>query len=457
MSIDNNIVRGAKIELARRSFWYFLKATYPSFYKDDRPHLKLLAEALQETYEGKGKRRLMINMPPRHGKSFTLINFCQWVLGKDNSNKVISVSYNESLSSRFSKGVKEQIETANIDDTKIAFQDIFPETKVKHGDSSVSMWSLDGQFFNYLGTGMGGTITGIGCNIGIIDDPVKNAEEAFNDRVLDNHWAFYTDTFLSRLESDSIQIINMTRWATQDLCGKILDLEPEKWRVLRMEACEDGEMLCPPLLSKEDYEDKKSKTSASIFNANYHQMPVDDEGRMYKQFLTYAGECPEGEIFNYTDTADEGKDFFCSINFVVKEKQIYIKNVLYTRKGMEYTEPELAKMLTEDGVQKAFIESNNGGRGFARNVKKLLMEKHNNSFTVIKPFFQKKNKKSRIWTNAYWLESNCFYPEDWGNRWREFYMSMKQYKKEGKNNHDDAQDALTGCAEQVNKVKRVFK
>ena len=146
MSVDKNIVRGAKIELAKRSFWYFLKATYPSFYQEDRPHLKILAEALQETYESKDRKRLMINMPPRHGKSFTLINFCQWVLGKDNANKVISVSYNESLSSRFSKGVKEQIETANIDENKITFQDVFPETKVKHGDSSVSMWSLDGQF-----------------------------------------------------------------------------------------------------------------------------------------------------------------------------------------------------------------------------------------------------------------------------------------------------------------------
>ena len=106
------------------------------------------------------------------------------------------------------------------------------------------MWSLEGQYFNYLGTGMGGTITGIGCNIGIIDDPIKNDKEAFNDRVLEDHWKFYTDTFLSRLESDSIQIINMTRWSKQDLCGRILQMEADKWKVIKMEAMEDDTMLC---------------------------------------------------------------------------------------------------------------------------------------------------------------------------------------------------------------------
>lgn len=454
--ISDQIKRGALIELARIDFWFFLQATYPDFYKDDRPHLKELAEALQRTYEGEGKKRLMINMPPRHGKSFTLINFCQWVLGRKQTNKVISVSYNETLSSRFSKGVRDQIETVNLEVEKIGFQDVFPECKIKHGDASVSMWSLEKQYFNYLGTGMGGTITGIGCNIGIIDDPIKNAEEAFNDRVLENHWKFYTDTFLSRLESDSIQIINMTRWSTNDLCGKILDMEPEKWEVLKMEACDDGVMLCPPLLSKEDYEDKKRKTSPAIFNANYHQEPVDEEGRMYKELKTY-DVVPDGERLNYTDTADEGKDYFCSINFVVFEEQIYVTDILFTRKGMEYTEPELAKMLTNGNIHRAIIESNNGGRGFARNVKRIMTEKHNNNFTVVKPFFQKKNKKSRIWNNAYWIEENCFFPKDWGNRWQEFYVSMKKYKREGVNKHDDAQDCLTGCAEQVNKIKRIFK
>jgi len=173
---------------------------------------------------------------------------------------------------------------------------------------------------------------------------------------------------------------------------------------------------------------------------------------MYKDFKTYS-ELPEGQRFNYTDTADTGSDYLCSINYLINNDQIYILDVLYTKKSMEYTEPAVAKMLEKDGIHRAKIEANNGGRGFARNVKSLLT----NNFTVIKTFTQTKNKKSRIWSNSYWIEENVFYPEGWGNMWGEFYASMKNYKREGTNNHDDAQDCITGCAEQVNKPKRIFK
>ena len=97
---------------------------------------------------------------------------------------------------------------------------MFPASRIKQGDASTQLWSLEGQFFNYLATGSGGTITGVGCRIGIIDDPIKNDKEAFNDRVLDEQWAWYCDTFLSRIEEGGLQIVNMTRWSTRDLCGR---------------------------------------------------------------------------------------------------------------------------------------------------------------------------------------------------------------------------------------------
>jgi predicted phage terminase large subunit-like protein len=306
---------------------------------------------------------------------------------------------------------------------------------------------------------MSGTITGVGCNIGIIDDPIKNDKEAFNDRVLAEHWSFYVDTFLSRLEKGSIQIINMTRWATQDLCGKILESEGDRWHILKMAAYNEDteEMLCPSLLSYEDYLDKKAKTSPAIFGANYLQEPVDEIGRMYKEFKTY-DELPEiGERHNYTDTADTGADYLCSINYQISDGKIYILDILYTKKSMEYTEPAVAKMLAKDQIQRAKIESNNGGRGFARNVKRLLGEIEGGKFVTVKTFTQTKNKKSRIWSNSYWIEENVYYPKNWGQMWGEFYASMKNYKREGTNDHDDAQDCLTGCAEQVNKPKRIFK
>ena len=458
------IERAVMIEMGQRSFWYYEQALFPDFFKDDRPHLEKLANTLQELYEGKlldkeGNvlRRLMINMPPRHGKSFTLMLFSTWLMGKDQTNKVITVSYNQTLSSQFSKGVRDSIVTESIDSNKIFFEDVFPEAEIKYGDASAQKWALEGQYFNYLGTGMGGTITGIGCNIGMIDDPVKNSIEAFNDAALTKHWDFYKDTFLSRLESGSIQIINMTRWANDDLCGKLLELQPEKWHIMKMEAYDKvtNTMLCESLLSRVDYEEKKSVTSPPIFQANYHQEPVDEIGRMYKSFRTYK-DIPEGGIRrNHTDTADDGSDYLCSINYKEVDSEVYITGIIYTKDSMEITEPLLAEMLIKDDIRKAVVESNNGGKGFARAVKELL-KKLGHKTTVIKWAHQSTNKESRILNSAHWIQEHVYYPEDWGNRWSEYYKAMTSFKREGKNKNDDAPDCTTGVAEQVSKPKRIF-
>ena len=442
----------ARKELARKSFWQYCKTLHPTFFKDSRPHLKEICDTLQGIYEGtilkpdgKPYRKLMINIPPRFGKSFTLTNFTEWALGKDNRNKIITVCYNDTLSGRFSKKVRDSIEATKLDDRYI-FSDIFPTTKIKRGDASAQVWSLEGQHFNYLGAGFGGTITGIGCNIGIIDDPIKNREEAYNDRVLENHYSFYTDTFLSRLEAGAIQIVNMTRWANKDLCGRLLESEPDEWYVLRMEAQKDnGEMLCPELLPLDEYLEKKKITSSQIFQANFHQRPIDIEGNLYKSFKTYK-ELPLGMVRNYTDTADTGEDYLCSISYVEHQKKAYVTDILYTQDGMEVTEPATALLFERSRVKHARIESNNGGRGFARNVERTCKE--NKYFgAVITSFHQSKNKEARIYSNSHWVMENIFFPEDWHIRWPLFHKHITNYKKEGKNLVDDCADALTGVAE----------
>jgi len=417
---------------ARKSFWKFCKLMNPKFYKDDRPHLKIICDTLQALFEGRiikfkqsspwhiytpeemkeitaaGDeyivcRQLMMNIPPRHGKSYTLTLFTQWMLGKSRENKIITVSYNETLAIRFSATVRDGIDATKIDKNWTIFADVFPNTRIKEGDGAKQLWALEGSYFNYLGTGFGGTITGIGCSVGIVDDPVKNAEEAYNDNALEKQWQWYTDTFLSRIEEGGIEIINMTRWSTKDLCGRILDSEDAPdWYELKMKACLDestGEMLCPSIRSFKSYMKKKRMTSAEIFEANYQQEPVDVQGKLYTTIRTYT-ELPKDDngrplyerTFNYTDTADTGKDFLCSINAVEYNGEAFVTNVLYTDKPMEITEPELAKMLYEGDVNTAYIESNNGGRGFARNVERLIWEKHRTRRIVIDSFFQSKNK-----------------------------------------------------------------
>ena len=169
---------------------------------------------------------------------------------------------------------------------------------------------------------------------------------------------------------------------------------------------------------------------------------------MYTKFRTYAT-FPIGNytIKNYTDTADTGADFLCSIDYREYDNgDCYLLDVLYTDKPMEFTEPETARMITKDQVSLANIESNNGGRGFARNVEKNT-KKLGNSRTTIEWFTQSEPKNVRIFSKSAEVQNTIFYPEDWERKWPLFAKAVKGFRKEGRNAHDDAPDVLTGICE----------
>ena len=122
-------------------------------------------------------------------------------------------------------------------------------------------------------------------------------------------------------------------------------------------------------------------------------------------------------------------------------------DIYYTKAPMEVTEPETARRLLAHGVNLAKIESNNGGRGFARNVQEQLRRLGSNRCRV-EWFHQSENKVARILTIATWVQDHIYYPVNWRDRWPEYAKAMLHYQKEGKNAHDDAPDATTGVAEQ---------
>ena len=204
------------------------------------------------------------------------------------------------------------------------------------------------------------------------------------------------------------------------------------------------------------YLKKRRLTSIEIAEANYQQEPVDVQGKLYTILKTYT-ELPRDEngrllydrIINYTDTADTGKDFLCSINALEYNGEAYLLSVLYSDEPMAVTEPLLAKMLYDDNVDTAYIESNSGGGAFARNVERLIWEKYRTRKIVICPFYQSKNKQARILSNASYVMSHIYFPVNWNNRWIEFYKALMIFKAKGRNKHDDAPDGLTGIAENI--------
>ena len=440
----------AKKELARRDFWYYCKLLgKKDFYNDKKEYLKDLCNQLQSFIDS-NKKILVINMPPRFGKSYTATLFVQWLLGRNNKLKIMTGSYNETLSSTFAKQVRDMIATEQTQGVTV-YRDIFPDTKIKYGEASMNKWALEGsQVANYLATSPTGTATGFGADLIVIDDLIKNSEEAYNSNVLEKHIDWFTNTMLSRTEKGFKLIIIMTRWASNDLAGFILSNYDDVVHINYKAINDDGTPLDEGTLSLEDFEFKTKNMAKEIVYANYQQEPIDIKGRLYSEFKTYV-DLPKEKVIkisSYCDTADTGEDFLCNIIYADCKDSAYILDVIYTKEAMEITEPMVAEAYKKFNVNIADIESNNGGRAFARNVERITRDKGNYK-TVVKWFHQSGNKIARILSNSAWVNANIYMPVEWKNKWPEFAKDIISYQKEGKNKHDDGPDTLTGIAEKM--------
>lgn len=473
------IERELQLRKARENFFNFCQILSPDFYNPKRWHLWLLCNTLQALYERHLTKKyfhalctmphipkwiekvidwdrlrdnhvytkLMINMSPRSGKSRSLTMFADWLLGKSKENRIITVSYNTDLAANMSRYVRDGIMQQKLLPTDIVYSDIFPDTMIAKGNAGFMKWALEGSFMNYLGTGMDGTLTGAGGNVLICDDLIKNASEAYNERVLDNIWNWYTGTFMSRAEhtgNGSIELINFTRWSTHDLCGKILESPmSEEWINLIIPVEYEGEIYCEDILPRAEFERLRVGMDTNIFEANYYQKPLDVEGRLFAELKTY-DTLPEGveKFIAYCDTADEGSDYLACIAGAVKDGEGFITDIYYTQDNMQVTEPATADLLVRNKINQAKIESNNGGKGFARNVEQIIWEEYHTKQVNIEWFHQTENKMARILTGATFVQNHVYMPEKWDKKFPDFYKHVMSFSKDGKNKHDDGVEAL---------------
>ncbi|HJA40815.1 MAG TPA: phage terminase large subunit [Firmicutes bacterium] len=449
------------IENGKKDFRSYCNAMNPNFFMPHRIYQDKICHAMQAIFEKKLRNEngqpytiLIINLPPGFGKSYTAVLFATWAFGQSIKNQVITVSYNQTLSTRFAKSVRDAIEDKEIigNDDYYVVGSFFPDVRIKQGDGAMNLWTLEGAYMSYLATSFDGAITGMRGNIGIIDDPIKNAEEAVNERVKEKHWDFYKNTFSSRMLDGAIQVIIQTRWATDDLAGKLLQEFPDRCYVLKMPALVDGKSLCEDLYSTVDLLNKKETLDEHIWLSNYMQEPIDLRGALYGEFKTYYAIDTEKfeRVIAYVDTADTGADRLMLVIAGVIDNLAYTMDIYYTDEAMEITEKETARRMNEYNVRECIIESNNGGRGFARNVERILKESFKNKKCMITWFHQSKNKKTRILVNATNVMEQIIMPDDWKKRFKAFYTDIVKYQRKGKNEHDDAPDGLTGLVEFVN-------
>jgi predicted phage terminase large subunit-like protein len=211
-------------------------------------HHELLADRLERIASGEIER-LIIAMPPRHGKSeLASRRFPAWLLGRNPHEQLIVCSYSASLASSLNRDVQKIM-------SESVYHDTFPATRLSRSNvvtradlpalRNSTIFEVVGARGYFLSAGVGGPITGRGMTLGIIDDPIKNREEANSPTIREKIWNWYTSTFLTREEARARIVIIMTRWHEDDLVGRVLRQAKETgehWHVLSLPAVLD----CPP-------------------------------------------------------------------------------------------------------------------------------------------------------------------------------------------------------------------
>lgn len=457
-------------------------------------HHKRIFEALQDVVDGKC-RRLMINMPPRYGKTETVVkSFISWGFGLNPKCKFLHLSYSDILVNDNSNTVR-QIMLEPI------YKELYPNSLLEKEKGSSTRWKTKKGGEMYA-VSTQGQVTGFGAGLLddpdehgltddeklkwrefnlelnsflaeleiltevfngaiIIDDPMK-PEDAMSDTLRERINKRFETTIRTRVNSRNTPIIIiMQRLHEHDLCGYLMETEPDEWRVLSLPAIEINEFgeQVPLWDLKHTIKElhKMRDIDSHTFDTQFMQDPKPLEGLMYQSgFGTYSPEqLPRGRdrvrahTLNYTDTADTGADHLCSINFIDTPDFIYVIDVLFTNKPMEVTEPQTAEFLTLSSVQKAKIESNNGGRGFARNVSKLMRRTYKNYKTKVVTFTQSENKYVRIFTKSAEAQNMILFPVGWEKKWPLFHNALMSYRKDNRrrSQHDDAPDTLTGVVE----------
>jgi len=291
-------------------------------------HHNEIAKVLESVAAG-NEKRVMIFMPPRHGKSeLASVKFPAWYLGKFPDREVLCCSYSAELAEEFARKTRQTV------DNEI-HRAIFPKCQLQIGSKSVSKWKVSARG-GFRGTGVGGSITGVGANVLIIDDPLKNREEAESDLVRGKIYDWYTSTAFTRLEKNGAVIIIMTRWHDDDLAGRLLDLQGEKgyyynekedkwikgaqgqigkkigkWKVVNFPAIamqqeehrKIDEALWPSKYDKEALLEIKASIGLRDWGALYQQDPVLAEGAEFQaSWFKYWKELPK--TLRYVTTVD---------------------------------------------------------------------------------------------------------------------------------------------------------
>ena len=259
----------------RDDFMKFVKHVWPDFVEGK--HHKIVAEKFNQIAEGKIKR-LIINMPPRHTKSeFASYLLPAWMVGRNPKLKIIQSTNTTELSVRFGRKAKQLLDSPE-------YQSVF-KTRLREDSQAAGKWETE-QGGEYYAAGVGGSITGRGADLLIIDDP-HSEQDALSQTALDNAYEWYTSGPRQRLQPGGSIVIVMTRWSTKDLTGKLMNNQSnenaDQWEVVEFPAILNENPLWPEFWKLSELEGVKASLSEQKWQAQWQQNPTSEEGSIIKR------------------------------------------------------------------------------------------------------------------------------------------------------------------------------
>ena len=456
------------------AFADFALGVYP--FLDLKPFHRAYYRVLEAFAAGR-VRRLIVTMPPQHGKSVGATTLLPaYVLGLDPDCRVAIASYSGALASKFNRRVQRILESRE-------YAAFFPATTIKRGARppgyirTADEVEVVGRRGGLLSVGREGSLTGNRVDCFILDDLYKDALEANSPLVRSNCWEWYTSVVRTRMHTASRELVVFTRWHEEDLIGELLAREPVEelrewrqldtlppggWLHLNFEALKTSPPteIDPRAPGEALWEEQhgavllhsKRRLDPLQFEALYQGRPSSREGLLYGPHFAEYDALPREIVrrANYTDTADTGDDYLCSLSYAVDtDGIIYITDAVYSREPMEVTEPLVAGMLVRSATRQAAVESNNGGRGFARAVQARAPG------VRVEWFHQSGNKEARILSNSATVLHLVRFPRGWAREWPELYAHLTTYRRLFRTNRwHDAADVVTGIVERETAGRR---
>lgn len=411
------------LEFARESLMAYACLSWDGY--EAAAHHHLIAKHLEKIERGELKR-LMVFMPPRHGKSLVISEFFPaWYMGKHPNDRVVAVSHNQELAADFGRKVRNQFNDP-------LYKACFPSVSLSSDSAAADKFDLGSPHRGgYFAVGVGGGLTGRGASLLLLDDVIPDAEaadsESFRRKIRD----WYTSVAYTRLARGGAIVLVMTRWHVDDLAGWLLkNHKHENWTVLNLPAInEDNEALWPEFFNLDMLKGIRATLPSRHWEALYQQRPFAQEGNIYKRDWWRAWPenkpIPECEfIIQSWDTAFSDADrkrssYSACVELGVfkrpddKSRMVFLLSAF--KKRMEYPElrREVLRKYQENHPEKVIIEKKATGISIIQDLRRTGVP--------ISAYTPDKDKVTRAYTASGLLENGrIYYPS---RRWAEDFIS----------------------------------